>query len=232
MGSSRRGTRSLGPRSRGCGVLKLARLARAPPASGITTSLDGVAEDATIAASTGAPLEVAAALGFGHSWLGLDDLPFGASGSAVGRGVAFGVDVSLRAAGCHLAARHHGERGVGGLWGQREAHLHVEAVGPELQLLRPLPANGRSRGEKGVVSIVFGVGSHHLDALGLAELCGELGHERLAQSRRAVKTEAESLGVLDHAREEVVGEATDAFLLAITLATLGEPFAIFPPLRL
>jgi hypothetical protein len=123
--------------------------------------------------------------------------------------VAFVVDVSLRAAGCHLAARHKGGRGVGDLWGQREAHLHVEVVGPELQLLRPLPANGRSRGEKCVVSIVFGVGSHHLDALGLAELCGELSHERLAQSRRAIKTEAESLGVLDHAREEVVGEVAD-----------------------
>ena len=106
-------------------------------------------------------------------------------------------------------ARHKGGRGVGDLWGQREAHLHVEVVGPELQLLRPLPANGRSRGEKCVVSIVFGVGSHHLDALGLAELCGELSHERLAQSRRAIKTEAESLGVLDHAREEVVGEVAD-----------------------
>ena len=132
MGCGRRGTRSLGPRSRGCGVLKLARLARAPPASGITTSLGGVAEDAPIAAPTGAPLEVAAELGFGHSGLDLDNLPVGASGSAVSGGVAFVVDVSLRAAGCHLAARHNGERGVGVLWGQREAHLHVEAVGPEL----------------------------------------------------------------------------------------------------
>ena len=61
-----------------------------------------------------------------------------------------------------------------------------------------------------MVPIVFRVGALHLDALGLAELCGELGHERLAQSRRAVKTEAKSLGVLDHALEQVVGEATDA----------------------
>ena len=60
-----------------------------------------------------------------------------------------------------------------------------------------------------MVPIVFRVGALHLDALGLAELCGELGHERLAQSRRAIKAEAENLGVLDHAREQVVAEAAD-----------------------
>jgi hypothetical protein len=76
-----------------------------------------------------------------------------------------------------------------------------------VQLLRPLPANGRFGGEESVVTILFSIGALHLDALGLAELCCELGHERLAQGRRAIETEAENLGVLHHAREQVVGKA-------------------------
>jgi hypothetical protein len=60
-----------------------------------------------------------------------------------------------------------------------------------------------------VITIVFSVGALHLNALRLAELCGELSHERLAQSLRAIKTEAESLSVLNHAREQVVAEAAD-----------------------
>ena len=79
-----------------------------------------------------------------------------------------------------------------------------------MQLLRPLPVDGRSRREKGVVTILFSAGALHFDALGLAELCSELSNERLAQCRCAIQAEAESLGVFDHAREQVVGEAADA----------------------
>ena len=92
-------------------------------------------------------------------------------------------------------------RGVGTLWGQGGARNQVKVVGPEVQLLWPLPVGGRSCGDEGVVAVLCRLGAFHLHALGLAERCGELNHKCLAQCCSAIDAETECPGVFDHARE-------------------------------
>jgi len=94
-----------------------------------------------------------------------------------------------------------GGQSVWTLWGQGEACYQVQVVGPEVQFLWPLPVGGRLCGDEGVIAVLCRVGAFHLDALGLAELCGELAHKCLAQCCSAVDAEAECSGVFDHARE-------------------------------
>ncbi len=130
-----------------------------------------VAKNAAIAARTGAARKVAAALGFGHSGFGLDNVPAGVSGSAACGGVA------LRVVGCHLAGR-----------GEGEPCLELDAINLVAQALRPAPGVGCLRSDEGVVPIEFGSGTHHVHGLQLTKPGGQPRH--LAFVKRSNSIEA------------------------------------------
>jgi hypothetical protein len=191
----RGGWTGLQVRGSGCGrrVLKQAVLPHAAAASVVPTRFLAVAKDALVATRADAARKIAAGLGFGHSWFGLDDLPAGADAWAVRGGFALCV------AGCLLTGGHEGE-----------PCLELDAVDLVAQALRPAPSVRCLRGDDGEVSIEFSSGTFHVNGLQPTEPGGELSHLALVKCSDSIKAEAECLAVFAHLPKQVAGECANS----------------------
>jgi len=182
-------------------VLELALLTRAAPSGVVAACLLGVAEDATIAASTGGPLEVAAELGLHNSLLlsMFSLLPVVVGRRVVG-GASLGVAGLFALVACVLGADR----------GQGELRLKLVVIGSVAQFLRPLPPMGRLRKQEGMVAVELGAGTFHFHTLRPPKCGGELGHQGLAEGFSAVHAEAKGLGVVNHTCEEFICESANS----------------------
>ena len=182
-------------------MLKLARLARAPPASGIATSLEGVAEDALGPAGTDIARKVAAELAFGDFGPAFDDLP--SSGLIACKGVELGF-VSLHAVGQPGS--------LGAFWGHRKLGLKVEPIGPKWQGPRAVPVDGLANDDGGGVCVIVGGGTVHFQFDDLAQRGHQLSDQWLAESCEPLSAQAESFGRLRHGRHQFGHELANAGL--------------------
>ena len=159
-----------------------------------------MAENATIAAFTGAPLEVAAELGLHNSLLlSMSSLLPVVVGRRVVGAASLGVAGLFALVACVLGADR----------GQGELRLKLMVVGSVAKYLRPLPSMRRLRDQEGMVAVELGAGTFHFHTLRPPKCGGELGHQGLAEGFSAVHAEAKGLGVVSHACEEFICEGAN-----------------------